>query len=66
MILTHTATDSTITAATNAICPISIVYKDKCGKIPKNRFSNIIHTSLKFQKEPSLDDPFWIVGVQTN
>ena len=42
IILTHTATDSTITAVTNAICPISIVYKDKLGNSSDNKNSNLI------------------------
>ena len=35
-------------------------------KAQKIKYQTYVQVSLKFQKEPSLDDSFWVVGVQTN
>ena len=35
-------------------------------KPKKTIYQTYAQASLKFQKEPPLDDSFWIVGVQTN
>jgi len=41
------------------------MYKNK-WESPKNKTSNWCSSIIKIPEEPSLDDSFWIVGVQTN
>jgi len=65
MILTTTDTTNKVTITK---CYLTNFYngQKQMRKPKKTRHQADVQNSLKFQKEPSLDDSFWIVGVQTN